>query len=108
MSEAIDVQSYKSHQAREAAFEQWWHLTSHITMPEQRKALAREAYFAAWGGGNAAAQDVADKGLLDALKFGEAACLVACALEPISANHQGWKDAAERIKKERQRLGGGR
>lgn len=46
----------------------------------------------------------ANKELSDALKFGEAACLVACALEPISANIDGWKAAAARIRKEREKL----
>ena len=50
MSDAIDVRAYKAHQAREAAFEQWWKLSRHNgTLPEHREALAREAYFAAWG-----------------------------------------------------------
>lgn len=39
---------------REKAFDQWWHLTSHIWRPESRESLARQAYYAAWGGGDIA------------------------------------------------------
>lgn len=46
-SDAVDVRAYEIHQAREAAFEQWWQATSHITRPESREALARMAYHAA-------------------------------------------------------------
>lgn len=53
-SDAVDVRAYEIHQAREAAFEQWWQATSHITRPESREALARMAYHAAL----AARQDV--------------------------------------------------
>jgi len=45
-----------------------------------------------------------DAELHKALLTGEAACLVALALEPISANFKRWEDAAARIRKERERL----
>ena len=38
---------------RAAAFDQWWKLSSlNGTLSDHRKNLAREAYYAAWGGGD--------------------------------------------------------
>lgn len=51
--ETANVRSYKAHQAREAAFEQWWRLSyENRTLPRTIHGIARQAYFAAWGGGN--------------------------------------------------------
>ena len=45
------IESRKRHEAREKAFEQWWELiTSSGALPSHKKNLAREAYYAAWGG----------------------------------------------------------
>jgi hypothetical protein len=44
------------------------------------------------------------KSVIDALRLGAAACLVASALEPISANWDKWKKAAEIIDREIERL----
>jgi hypothetical protein len=45
-------ESFIAHAARDAAFTRWWALSTHNgTLPSHRESLAREAYFAAWGGG---------------------------------------------------------
>ena len=42
---------------REAAFKQWWATCSHNgVLPKDRTALAREAYYAAWGGSDSHSQ----------------------------------------------------
>ena len=38
-------------EARKRAFDRWWKLSVHNgTLPKSRESLAREAYYAAWGG----------------------------------------------------------
>lgn len=47
-------ESFINHAAREAAFDRWWKVSIHNgVLPQTRELLAREAYFAAWGGGSA-------------------------------------------------------
>jgi hypothetical protein len=39
------------HEGRDVAFYKWWKLSTHNgTLPQHRENLAREAYYAAWGG----------------------------------------------------------
>lgn len=47
-----------NHGLRETAFWKWWNLSCHnATLPRSRESLAREAYYAAWGGGSHCTQD---------------------------------------------------
>jgi hypothetical protein len=42
------------HERESQAFDKWWKLSTHNgTLPEHRQNLAREAYYAAWGGAKA-------------------------------------------------------
>jgi hypothetical protein len=38
--------------------------------------------------------------IIEALKLGKAACLVACALEPIQSNWKKWENAADIIERQ--------
>lgn len=50
---AASLASARAHIARANAFDRWWKLSSlNGTLPQNRKSLAREAYYAAWGDGS--------------------------------------------------------